>query len=168
MDTGFGCAWPAQRVRTSLFQRSWIALGLLVMTLGGCARTPANLSGTYLNLTPSEVDLLQIVEQTNHSIVGRLQIVSLKPGAEKVSTTDLSVTGAANKGLVVLTLENADVGFLGGLFKLHVSGPADGDRISLSGWPDQPVASVVFVRGDDAAFQEGTARLARIAPSKPG
>jgi hypothetical protein len=33
MNTGFGCAWPVQRVSTSLFQRSWIALGLLVMTL---------------------------------------------------------------------------------------------------------------------------------------
>ncbi len=163
MGAGKGYVHATRRQRTSFFLGTGIALVLLAILLAGCSRTPANLSGTYLNITPNEDDLLQIVEQTDHSIVGRMQIVSLKPGAQKVSTTDLSVTGATNNGVVVLTLENADVGFLGGLFKLHVSGPAEGDRIMLSGWSKQPGPPVVFVKGDFSTFEAETERLAGIA-----
>lgn len=152
-----------QQGSAALIQRSWMAVALLTLTLAGCARSPANVSGTYLNIAPSEVALLQIVEQTNHAVVGRMQVVSLKPGAEKVSTTDVSVSGVARQGQVVLTLKNADEGFLGGLLKLHVSGTAKGNHIALYGWPDQPGTAVVFVKSDYSTFTARIEQFARIA-----
>ena len=140
-----------------------VGAGLLITLAAGCSKYPRDVSGTYIATGGNEAILLQIVERTDRSIVGRMQIDYLKPGAEKVSNTEFSVTGAASNGVLALTLENTKAGFLGGLFKSRLSGAIAGDSITLSGGPEWTGMPITLREGYASTFEAQLNTMADVA-----
>lgn len=132
--------------------RLLFALSLL---LAGPLAHAANISGTYVGVYSNAADLLQIVERSDGSVLGRFEQVILSPAGNRIKRTNATVTGAANADALVLTLQPAK--FLSGT--IPMSGTIRGGTVQLSGGAGGSSFEMVLKRSAESIYTQHVQQL---------
>lgn len=111
--------------RTSVFS----AAALWLVFLGGCApAASANVTGLYLADGGATLEVLQLVEQTDGRLAGRLEFYAIKDNGEFESVSR-ALSGSAHDGVLVLKLDRS----METLFtSTALSGRIKGKRLELT------------------------------------
>lgn len=109
---------------------AWAVLMALALVVGGARPSFAepSVSGTYISVTPSSVELISLVQTADGRIVGRIESASLDETGT-VRRSAVTVGGAGNGGALLLTAQSI-------LLSLgsppSFSGLIEGDSLELS------------------------------------
>lgn len=103
-----------------------VVLMAVALVLTGCGRT--RVTGVYAASTETRAGLLQLVENDQGDISGRVETVQLKPDGS-IADYNASVTGVADGKIISLSLKPTWVAAIG---NVEATAVVEGDRLSLA------------------------------------
>jgi len=134
---------------------SWWPLWILLIATLVPSFAFAGTSLTYVHISRGKAELIQVVETSNHNLIGHMEVDNL--AGQIVRTTNFTISGVVSGNTVIMTIRASTRG------SISASGTINNDTIHIVGGGGSSSFDITLKKGNLATFQQAAKVLYQMA-----